>query len=104
MSSSSQTCIPSTQPGITEAQFSLGQYHFSQQSYADAMKYFEMAQQGGSTQAQYQLGVMYYDGLGVQEDPVSLRQCSEQVVSCMDPLCNVMVICYGLCSSCLSDS
>lgn len=58
--------------GSAEAQFSLGQYHFSQQNYAEALRYFEMAEKGGSTQARYQLGVMYYDGLGVKENPVSL--------------------------------
>ena len=75
--------LPSTPSGITEAQFSLGQYHFSQRSYAEAMKYFEMAKQGGSVQAQYQLGVMQYDGLGVQEDPVSFS--AKQVVKLHRP-------------------
>lgn len=53
----------------------------------EALKYFEQAagigpvEEGGDSrgasnykpnaQAKYQLGVMYYDGLGVQENPVS---------------------------------
>lgn len=66
-------------PGV---QFTVGQYHFSQQDYATALKYFEKAagvrkaKATGdghfSSQAKYQLGVMYFDGLGVKEDPVSL--------------------------------
>ncbi len=66
-------------------QFALGQHHFSHQDYAQALKYFEKAAgltpgeaanstaaatAGSSAQAKYQLGVMYYDGLGVKEDPV----------------------------------
>lgn len=64
--------------------FAVGQHYFSEQEYANAFKYFEKAAgvkaaEGGigdtygnfSSQAKYQLGVMYYDGLGVEEDPVS---------------------------------
>lgn len=64
-------------PGV---QFALGQYHFSRQDYANAFKYFEKAAGSRddsnnhfSLQAKYQLGVMYFDGLGVKEDPVSHR-------------------------------
>ena len=60
----------------------MGQYHFSCQDYNKALKYFEKAagvsekgaSVGGSSQAKYQLGVMYYDGLGVEENPVSLQR------------------------------
>lgn len=56
--------------GIPEAQFALGQYHFSNGRYQEALGWFEKAAtgEGGSSQAKYQLGVMYYDGLGVPED------------------------------------
>ena len=75
--------VPVQLSGSAEAQFSLGQYHLSQQNYAEALRYFEMAEKGGSTQARYQLGVMYYDGLGVKENPVSLVSSY-----CMYPNCN----------------
>ena len=58
--------------GISDAQFALGQFHFSDGRYQEALGYFERAAASSScTQAKYQLGVMYYDGLGVLMDPVS---------------------------------
>lgn len=61
-----------------ELLFALGQFYFSHQDYARALKYFEKAagvrvegRRKFSSQAKYQLGVMYYDGLGVKEDLVS---------------------------------
>ena len=54
-----------------EAQFSLGQYHYSHGYHKEAMRYFEVAEKAGNMQAKYQLAVMYYDGIGVQEEPVS---------------------------------
>ena len=62
--------IPYSPTGIADAQFSIGQYHFSQGSYEKALQYFRSAEAGGSAQACYQLGVMYYDGLGVPQGPV----------------------------------
>ena len=56
--------------GVSDAQFSLGQYHYHHGNYVDALRLFEMAEAGGNTQAKYQLGVMYYDGVGVGEDMV----------------------------------
>ena len=35
------------------------------------MQYFSSAEAGGSVEACYQLGVMFYDGLGTPHDPVS---------------------------------
>lgn len=60
-----------TLKGNADAQFSLGQYHFSQGNHETALQYFYSAETGGSMQACYQLGVMYYDGLGTPQDPVS---------------------------------
>lgn len=61
--------------GISDAQFALGQHHFNGGRYHEALSWFEKASGNGgigsSAQAKYQLGVMYYDGLGVQENPVS---------------------------------
>ena len=56
--------------GSPDAQFSLGQYHFSQGSYETALHYFKAAEHAGSNQARYQLAVMLYDGLGTEQDPV----------------------------------
>lgn len=61
--------------GISDAEFALGQYHFNGGRHLEAMGWFEKATAsgaGGCTQAKYQLGVMYYDGLGVKENSVSL--------------------------------
>ena len=72
----------STGSSDPEVLFAVGQYNFEQKKYGLAMEYFEKA--GGlklkrmsngkshSSQAKYQLGVMYYDGLGVKENPVSV--------------------------------
>ncbi len=65
-----------------EIYFSIGQYHFFRQDYDRAVEYFEQAasyleaseradNDGYDLQAAYQLGVIYYDGLGVTPDPVS---------------------------------
>ena len=35
------------------------------------MQYFSSAEAGGNVQACYQLGVMFYDGLGAHPDPVN---------------------------------
>lgn len=63
----------------------MGQYHFLHEDYLLAMNYFRKAASivpsctsgerdltpgGYDMQAKYQLGVMYYDGLGVSPDPV----------------------------------
>ena len=60
--------------GVPDAQFALGQYNFNGGRYQEALSWFEKASAGASScaQAKYQLGVMYYDGLGVQENPVSI--------------------------------
>ena len=57
--------------GDADAQFSLGQYHYSGGDYETALRYFSSAEAGGSAQASYQLGVMFYDGLGASQNPVS---------------------------------
>jgi len=51
----------------------MGQYYFSRGLYDEALSYFQRAEeaQPSSTSARYQLGVMYYDGLGVKPDLVS---------------------------------
>ncbi len=66
-------CV-SVPTGASEAQFTLGQYYFTRGLYTEALGYFERAidTEDSWGQAKYQLGVMYYDGLGVQLDMVTL--------------------------------
>ena len=56
--------------GSADAQFSLGQYYYSRGDYEMAVQHFQHAEASGSSQASYQLAVMFYDGLGTQQDPV----------------------------------
>ncbi|CAI8049181.1 LRP2-binding protein, partial [Geodia barretti] len=55
--------------GNADAQFSLGQYHYSQGNHETALRYFSSAEGGGSAQASYQLGVMFYDGVDAPQNP-----------------------------------
>ena len=68
--------ILSTLIGIAGSQFALGQYHFVRGEYAEAANWFEKAAAAvgvdSCAQAKYQLGVMYYDGLGVEQNSVSI--------------------------------
>ena len=68
------TCSYLYASGVSDALFALGQYHFNSGHYHEAAGYFEKAAESANScaQAKYQLGVMYYDGLGVREDPVSV--------------------------------
>ena len=45
---------------------------YFQKRYDKALHYFEMLSNRGDWQATFQLGVMYYDGLGVEQNTVSL--------------------------------
>ena len=56
--------------GDSQADFSLGQYHFEKKEYTKAFSFFNMADNKGNIQATYQLAVMYYDGIGVEENQV----------------------------------
>lgn len=58
--------------GNKEAQFSMGQYYLRQGQIPAAMQYLRQAEQANSGQARYQLAVMYYDGVGVEADAVSI--------------------------------
>ena len=49
--------------------FQLGQFYFEREIYEKAFVEFEKLRER-DVQASYQLGVMYYDGLGVQENAV----------------------------------
>ena len=54
------------------SRFQLGQFYFERETYEKAFAEFEKLKDR-DFQASYQLGVMYYDGLGVQENAVSLK-------------------------------
>jgi TPR repeat protein len=51
------------------SRFQLGQFYFEREIYEKAIVEFEKLKDR-DVQALYQLGVMYYDGLGVQENGV----------------------------------
>ena len=50
--------------------FQLGQFYFEREMYQKAFAEFNRIKDS-DFQAKYQLGVMYYDGLGVEANPVS---------------------------------
>ena len=52
------------------SRFQLGQFYFEREMYKKAFIEFEKLKER-DIQALYQLGVLYYDGLGVREDGVS---------------------------------
>ena len=55
--------------GDNLSKFQLGQFYFEREMYAKAFTEFLKIEET-DIQAKYQLGVMYYDGLGVIEDAV----------------------------------
>ncbi|XP_072026131.1 LRP2-binding protein-like [Amphiura filiformis] len=55
------------QEGDKNALFQLAQFYFEQELYDHALVYFQRASDNGDYQAKYQLGIMYYDGLGGKE-------------------------------------
>ena len=92
-----------------EVQFAVGQYYFLHQKYARALDYFERtasASRGNKTsstgyqmQATYQLGVLYFDGLGVDYDAVgSIHSLMAHVLDALVFVC----CCCCCCCCCLS--
>lgn len=65
--------------GDGNAKFELGQLYFLDQEYSLAVQYLQQATEKGSFQARYQLGVMYYDGLGFESDPTKGCQYMREV-------------------------
>lgn len=55
-------------PLDTEAQFQRGNMCLEEERYSEAMKWFRMAAERGYAQAQFTLGVMYHEGLGIPQD------------------------------------
>lgn len=67
-----KTLIEYSDRGNREAQFSVGQHYLAEGKLPQAVKYLKRAEQGDNGQARYQLAVLYYDGKGVEADPVSI--------------------------------
>ena len=66
-----KTLIEYSDRGNREAQFSVGHHYLTEGKLPQAVKYLKRAEQGDNGQARYQLAVLYYDGTGVEADPVS---------------------------------
>ena len=60
------------QTGHKPSIFQLGQFYFEREMYEKAFVEFDKIKET-DFQAKYQLGVMYYDGLGVRENSVNLE-------------------------------
>ena len=54
------------------AKFQLGQFYFEREIFDKALIAFERIK-STDFQAKYQLGVMYYDGIGTKPNPVSIE-------------------------------
>ncbi|KAM5192602.1 LRP2-binding protein [Mantella aurantiaca] len=67
------------QEGDKQATFLLGQLYFEEGWYEDALQQFHQVKDDDD-QALYQAGVMYYDGLGIQEDQRKGVEYMERVV------------------------
>lgn len=63
------------------SKFQLGQFYFEREMYEKAFKEFDKLKET-NIQAKYQLGVMFYDGLGVTEDATKGFQIMESICSC----------------------
>ena len=67
--------------GYTDAQCNLGLFYLEEQSFTKASFWLKEASTNkgpmsvGSARAQYNLGLMYYDGIGVEEDVIKARRC-----------------------------
>lgn len=59
--------------GDNLAKFQLGQFYFEREVYEKALISFERIK-NTDFQAKYQLGVMYYDGIGTKPDPVRAQK------------------------------
>ena len=64
------------------SRFQLGQFYFEREIYEKAFVEFEKLKER-DVQALYQLGVMYYDGLGVQENAVRFSNIFFYYVFCV---------------------
>lgn len=65
---------PGADAGDKLAQNYLGNLYFDQKRFQDALRYFEASANQGEKRAQYALGVMYANGLGVETDYVEAEK------------------------------
>lgn len=73
------------QSGNQDAIFQLGQFYFEQNHYDKALHYFEMLLNRGDWQALFQMGVMLYDGLGIQQDTEKGFECMIKIATSTAP-------------------
>jgi len=55
-------------PTDPEAQYKLGVIYYNVKEYTEAVKWFRKSAEQGSVRGQYGLGIMYYDGYGVEKN------------------------------------
>ncbi|KAJ6668590.1 hypothetical protein lerEdw1_012072 [Lerista edwardsae] len=72
------------QAGDPLARFLKGQLYFEEGWYKDALLHFEQSEET-DFQSLYQLGVMYYDGLGTQRNPKKGIECMKRIVNSTSP-------------------
>ncbi|MBQ7607070.1 MAG: sel1 repeat family protein [Desulfovibrionaceae bacterium] len=60
--------------GNSNAQYELGQYYFSVENYAEAVKLFNISSNNKSSKAQFMLGVCYIEGYGVNKSPLLAKE------------------------------
>ena len=65
---------PGADAGDILAQNYLGKLYFDQKRFQDALRYFKASADQGEKRAQYALGVMYANGLGVESDYVEAEK------------------------------
>uniref|UniRef100_UPI0013D44ADD tetratricopeptide repeat protein n=1 Tax=Moraxella catarrhalis TaxID=480 RepID=UPI0013D44ADD len=68
MAADMATLTHQAQSGDAVAQFDLAREYYQQGNHAKAFEWFTKAAHQGDAQAQYNLGVMHAQGLGVRQD------------------------------------
>ncbi len=63
-----------SKPTDAEDQYELGYKYFSDKNYAEALKWYTLSAEQGLAQAQFNLGLMYENGLSVQKDVNEARK------------------------------
>eukprot|EP00794_Sanderia_malayensis_P005272 gene5272-5938_t len=79
-----ESLIERVNDGDEDAKFLLGQFYFVKKEYSKARKFFEEVQEI-DLQAEYQLAVMKYDGLGMDTDYLSSLEIMRRIANCKDP-------------------
>ena len=66
--------LPSAEKGDARTQFDLARIYRQSGKMAEAVKWYEKAAAGGIPDAQHELGVLYYDGTGVEKDLAKAKE------------------------------